>query len=463
MRAISFPAIGFGIITALLALLADPWFAVVAIAALSTVWWLLYRPQLSLLLFAFSATFLPFSTVNVGIRITLCELMLALCWLSMLPTLLRQPHYLRLTAVHTALLAFVAWSILPLLAGEISVKAEGKSLVSWLRYLLTLSPVVLIPMLITQRQQAKNLLYAIAAGTTLMLLLSLAIFIAKGGNPQPMMDLLAKLRYANNDAVENIFTGTGKRLASPWVHPNMLGGFLAFIVPVLFLLALDETRKHQQRFLYAVAALAAVGLLLSGSRGAILSLFIIALWLAWRRVRATSKLIVAGLLLGIVLATSYAPLRDRLSTMFSSSNASTEVRGEEYRNFPRAVERYPLGIGFKTDPPADRDLMGISNLWLNYMYKLGLPGMLLFIWISWRWWRLTRPGPRNEASDPLQLGLVAGLLTAQMTGFFDHYFSFSPVLTTVFWMLTGLSIVLARDPDLTTRHLQRDTELKPQE
>jgi len=377
----------------------------------------------------------------------------------MLPTLLRQPQYLHLTPVHTALLLFVAWSIVPLVVGEWTVAAEGKSLVNWMRYVLTLSPLVLIPMLITTRQQAVHLLYAIAAGTTAMLLLSLAIFAIHGGNAQPMMDLLEKLRYAHNDAVENIFTGTGKRLPSPWVHPNMLGGFLAFMVPVFFLLAQAEVHKRQQHVLFAVAALAVIGLLLSGSRGALLSLFVMALWLAWRQVRATSRLIVVGLMLGLMLATSYAPLRERLETMFSSSNASTEVRGDEYRNFPRAVERYPLGIGFKSDPPPDRDLMGISNLWLNYMYKLGLPGALLFVWISGRWWKTVRPGPRHLPSDPLQMGVVAGLLTAQLTGFFDHYFSFSPVLTTLFWMLMGLSIFLARNPVLSTDHLQNRQRL----
>jgi len=59
----------------------------------------------------------------------------------------------------------------------------------------------------------------------------------------------------------------------------------------------------------------------------------------------------------------------------------------------------------------------------------------------------------------LQMGVVAGLLTAQLTGFFDHYFSFSPVLTTLFWMLMGLSIFLARNPVLSTDHLQNRQRL----
>ena len=100
----------------------------------------------------------------------------------------------------------------------------------------------------------------------------------------------------------------------------------------------------------------------------------------------------------VVLVLSYPPLQERLATIFSPQNASTEVRFDEYRMFPKAVARYPLGIGFKVDPPVPgTDLLGISNLWLNFMYKVGLGGMLLFIAVTWRWWREARPEKARSA------------------------------------------------------------------
>jgi len=95
-------------------------------------------------------------------------------------------------------------------------------------------------------------------------------------------------------------------------------------------------------------------------------------------------------------------------------------------------------------PPPDPDLLGISNLWLNYAYKLGPMGLALFLWLSWRWWRTVRTRVRGDAwrEDPLALGVVAALLVAYATGLFDHYYSFTPVLTGLFWFLTGLSLTL---------------------
>ena len=56
--------------------------------------------------------------------------------------------------------------------------------------------------------------------------------------------------------------------------------------------------------------------------------------------------------------------------------------------------KFYRSLGFKTDTPATGNgVFGISNLWLNYWYKLGLPGMLLFIGVTLAWWREVRmPG-----------------------------------------------------------------------
>ena len=150
----------------------------------------------------------------------------------------------------------------------------------------------------------------------------------------------------------------------------------------------------------------------------------------------------------VVLVLSYPPLQERLATIFSPQNASTEVRFDEYRMFPKAVARYPLGIGFKVDPPVPgTDLLGISNLWLNFMYKVGLGGMLLFIAVTWRWWREARPekGPiRLTRDNAIWLGSTGGILAALVSGLFDHYFSFAVVMIGLFWLLVGINLLEAR-------------------
>ncbi|VFT49354.1 protein PslJ [Pseudomonas aeruginosa] len=83
------------------------------------------------------------------------------------------------------------------------------------------------------------------------------------------------------------------------------------------------------------------------------------------------------------------------------------------------------------------DLLGISNLWLNFMYKVGLGGMLLFIAVTWRWWREARPekGPiRLTRDNAIWLGSTGGILAALVSGLFDHYFSFAVVMIGLFWL-----------------------------
>ena len=162
----------------------------------------------------------------------------------------------------------------------------------------------------------------------------------------------------------------------------------------------------------------------------------------------TGRLLLLGVGLVVVLVLSYPPLQERLATIFSPQNASTEVRFDEYRMFPKAVARYPLGIGFKVDPPVPgTDLLGISNLWLNFMYKVGLGGMLLFIAVTWRWWREARPekGPiRLTRDNAIWLGSTGGILAALVSGLFDHYFSFAVVMIGLFWLLVGINLLEAR-------------------
>ncbi len=185
-----------------------------------------------------------------------------------------------------------------------------------------------------------------------------------------------------------------------------------------------------------------------GSKLKVLSLAVVLFWMSLRKVPYTGRLLLLGVGLVVVLVLSYPPLQERLATIFSPQNASTEVRFDEYRMFPKAVARYPLGIGFKVDPPVPgTDLLGISNLWLNFMYKVGLGGMLLFIAVTWRWWREARPekGPiRLTRDNAIWLGSTGGILAALVSGLFDHYFSFAVVMIGLFWLLVGINLLEAR-------------------
>ncbi len=435
-----------GLLFGALLLVLPPGKFALALAAACVLLMMLRRPVYALALFALSASFMPFTTLELGIRITVSEALLALAWAGTLWQLFL--HRIRWSWGRTekTLLVLMAFSALPFAVGQLSIHAEGSGLVNWGRWLLNLSTVLLVPLLLADERRREQLIAMLLLGNLAMLLLSLAVFL-RHRNAQDMIPLLTAMRYAHPEALQDIFTAEHARLGTPWVHPNLTGGALALFVPLA--LFYGVARRGWRRWLgLATAAFGAIGLLLSSSRGAILSLALVLVWLAWLRVPMTRKLIVAAIVLGAALVLFYPPLQARLATMFSASNASTEVRFDEYRSFPAAMARYPLGIGFKVDPPVPGSgLLGISNLWLNYVYKLGLPGMLLFCAVLWQWWRECRPRgklPRIERDNAIWLGSLAGVSAALLTGLFDHYYSFTMVLIGLFWLMLGLNLQAAR-------------------
>ena len=420
--------------------------AMVGLAAAVTI---LRFPFWGLLLFALVATFMPYSTVNVGIRSTVSEAILALTWgavlwhifLSRLPP----APALRYRSTERMLLWLMLFTVLPFVVGQVSIKAEASGLSNWLRWLLNLSIVFLAGRLLVERKNRETLVIALLLGTLAMLLMSIAVFI-RYRSASGMAPILAMFNYANLDTLKFGLEALSSRMGSPWMHPNATGGISPAAAPGVLLrgrqpglAAWPGPRRGGPRRRRDPPRQFPRGDAQPGG-GAVLDVP--------AQVPYTGRLLLLGVGLVVVLVLSYPPLQERLATIFSPQNASTEVRFDEYRMFPKAVARYPLGIGFKVDPPVPgTDLLGISNLWLNFMYKVGLGGMLLFIAVTWRWWREARPekGPiRLTRDNAIWLGSTGGILAALVSGLFDHYFSFAVVMIGLFWLLVGINLLEAR-------------------
>lgn len=446
----SLVAILFGLLFGGLALALSPAKAFLAVIGLAAAVTILRFPFWGLLLFALVATFMPYSTINLGIRSTVSEAILALTWGAVMwhsflarlpdtPSLSRRP-------TDQMLLWLMLFSVFPFIVGQVSIQAESSGVANWLRWLLNLSGVFLTAKLLVDQKRREALVMALLLGTLAMLVMSIAVFIRtrSGAGIAP---ILALLNYGNFDMLKFGLEAMSSRMGSPWMHPNAIGGIMALLLPLAFCFGMTE-RGWKRALGLGVACLGAAALLLASSRGAMVSLALVLIWMATRRVPYTGRLLMVGAVLTVALVMAYPPLQDRLATIFSSSNASTEVRVDEYRMFPQAVAAYPFGIGFKVDPPVPgTHLLGISNLWLNFIYKTGIVGMLLFVAVTVRWWREARPeaGPiRLTKDNALWLGSTAGILSALVSGLFDHYFSFAVVMVALFWLMVGINVLEAR-------------------
>lgn len=405
------------------------------------------QPLRGLLLFVFCAALIPYTTINLGIRTTISEALLLLTWCGVtwqtFTGFMHRSGPWQPTERSMALL--MLYSLIPLVAGAVMVSAPGSTVSNWIRWLLNMSVLFLVPLLLVDERRREQLVQTFLAGSLAMLLLSVGYFL-KDRDANSFIPLLTSLKYAHPEAVKDIFSANYTRMASPWVHPNLTGGILALTIPLAFMYG--WTRSGWARALgLSVALLGCAGLLFSISRGAILALALVLFWLAHKRVPLSLRLIIYAGVLGVALVAFYPPLQERLMTMFLTSNASTEIRFDEYRLFPQAMATYPLGIGFAVDPPVPGSgLLGISNLWLNVIYKIGLPGLLLYLLLTWRWWRAVRPlgaVPVLHADNALWLGSLSGVMAALLTGLFDHYYSFTNVIIALFWLFAGIALQTA--------------------
>ncbi len=411
---------------------------------------LLRWPWIGLVLFALVSTFMPYSTLQVGFRFTVSEALLGLTWLGTALQLLfqRMPRP-ELDGTQKALIVLMAFSVVPFVAGLVSVHVPDSGVSNWLRWLANLTPLFLGPLLLADARSRERVIVALLLGNLAMLLLSLAVFI-RHRSALDLIPILEKAHYAHPEALQDIFSAENARLGTPWVHPNLTGGAMALFVPLAVFFGL--VRHGWKRVLGAsVGVLGVAALLLSSSRGAIVSLGLVLVWLAWLRVPGARKLLLSAVVIGALVMVAYAPLQQRLSTMFSSQNASTQVRLDEYKRFPDAVKAYPLGIGFRTDPPVPGSgLLGISNLWLNYIYKVGVVGMLLYCVVLGQWWRRVHPRGKltridgNAGDAGIWIGSTSAVLAALLTGLFDHYYSFTMVLVGLFWLMMALSLQSAK-------------------
>ncbi|HEX8595885.1 MAG TPA: O-antigen ligase family protein [Pseudomonas sp.] len=402
------------------------------------------RPLRGLLLFGVLATFLPYSTVQIGFRTTVSEALLMLVWASylahrMFADTTPVPKLLR---TERLLIALMMYSAVPFIIGQVTVSAEGNGPINWVRWLFNLSALFLVPRLLHAQKHRELMVQGLLLGTLLLLALSVPVYL-KNQSSLSIIPILGGLSYGSLDVVNDTLSAFTTRMGTPWVHPNATGGALILMLPLAFCFGM--TRSGWPRALgFAVALLGTVGLLLTGSRGALVSLILVMMWMARKRVPFIGRVLMGGLVAGALLMMFYPPLQERLFTLFTNDDASTAIRFLEYTHFPDAMFKFPLGIGFKIDPPVPGvTLFGISNLWLNFVYKLGLPGMLLFIAVTASWWRETSPAQGFVTLTPdnaIWLGTTTSLLAALTSGIFDHYFSFTTVLIALFWLMLGINL-----------------------
>ena len=275
--------------------------------------------------------------------------------------------------------------------------------------------------------------YVIPTNATVWVLDRLQRFDYPGG--------FGALRWIEDDP-----NGTMRAIGTA-VDPNVLGGMMILVAGLLAPQIFARRRLFPYWLAWGMLGVTFLALYLTYSRSALLGLATALGLIAVLKYRKLIPIgIVAALLLLLLPQTQdYVA---RLVAGLRGEDLATQMRFGEYKDALILIGRYPLfGVGFTGVPDIDLYL-GVSMVYLIIASNMGIVGLGFFVAVLVGFYvaviRAWRRG-RDEAVEPILLGVTAAVTGALVSGIFDHYwFNMTyPHMTVLLWLFLGLGIAAA--------------------
>ncbi len=223
-------------------------------------------------------------------------------------------------------------------------------------------------------------------------------------------------------------------------------------LPIGFYWYLAETRRNYRILLMALLLPNAAGIAVSGSRGGLLALTAFMAFAAWRSRKMAQLLLLVALLVPPMLAIPRNPIT-RMMHPDTADKQAALVRLETWKAGLRMSFQHPItGIGLGQFKPKLADYTGKPNLaklahntYLEIAAELGIPCLLLYLWLLWETYRdferIRRVAFRlgDRLSFNFANGLQGGLLGYLVSSFF-----LSAEYVKFFWFYVFMSIAMSR-------------------
>lgn len=253
-----------------------------------------------------------------------------------------------------------------------------------------------------------------------------------------------------------VHRGGGFAIVSTFANPNILAGYLLFVIPLAWA-AHAEARGAARWGWLAASGVLCVAMLLTFSKASWIILALLAVAWLMSRLPAGATLAMtslAGVGIALILFT-LGPFIETLVFLFPNSReASVDVRiGLWWAALMAFLERPWLGFGLDgfagatapLRPGVLADLVRAHNIYLQSLVDLGVVGMLL-IWapvvtVMRRGLRLWSRSVRG-AEDPYHVALLLSAASFLLVGLVDVHFSNQYVNTT--WFVFGLLAASSR-------------------
>ena len=243
-----------------------------------------------------------------------------------------------------------------------------------------------------------------------------------------------------------------RRISSSFVHPNDLGAYLLTLLIILLSVLISANRDLRLKIkMLAPAALSAVALIMTKSRGAWLS-FVSGLFVLGGMI---SRRLIAVFAAGLIVVFLAMPqtARDRVFELSDLKSGTTWERIKLWEGTINMIKVHPvLGFGVNTYSrnfpqyrPADYpDVRYSHNCYLHMASEIGIPGAVFFILfilaVLLRGYRVSRKVDDKTARS-VMVGLLAGVSAFALNAMVDtHLYSVS--LAGFFYLLLGFLYAL---------------------
>ena len=244
-------------------------------------------------------------------------------------------------------------------------------------------------------------------------------------------------------------------------NPNDLALMLNLIIPIAMALFLS-TRSAGGRSLALVSALlSAVAVILTFSRAGFLTLaatsILIVLWsFRHRHPGVAAVILVAGLGAIPFLPQGYMNRLSTITDIEADQTGSATGRWRDYQAALGVVASNPiLGAGIGQDVLAMNESRGddwvsVHNAFLEYAVDLGLPGLILFVWLLAKCFGSARGVERRSARNASERELthLAAGVQISLLGFVVAAFFHPIAYQFYFFAVAGLAVAL-RHAELT--------------
>ncbi len=257
---------------------------------------------------------------------------------------------------------------------------------------------------------------------------------------------------------EAIFPGLKTRVFSTWQNPNLLGGYLDLMLG-LFAGIFFMIKNRNMRIIIAILwCVVAFCLTLTYARGACIS---IALVIAVYGALYNRKVLIGLVALGAVLLFSDTTLVERLTSIFTKMDTSSEMRLAFWESTLAMILDHPLlGIGwgayFMVYPNYDYYMQGnfikivhAHNMYLNIMAEIGLLGfasfMVYYFGVVYKSFK-AQAEQREPLIKGILLGTGLGMAALAINGLTD-YVMFNTELSMLVWLFSGLAVMLSKADD----------------